>query len=126
MAYEVFGFRTGTLLAAADHSANQYRCVALDAAGKIVLATVAGQKVIGVLQNAPLANQPCDIVHLGICPVKAGAAFANGAALMSGVTTGKPVTAATVGSTIIGFAVESAAAADEIVSALINCGAGVV
>lgn len=125
MAYEVIGFKTGTLEAGADLSALQYTFVKLNTAGRVVAATTAGEKVIGVLFNAPRAGQACEIVHHGIVPVKANAAIATTGLIMTSAT-GKAVTAATTGSTIVGYALETAAAADEIISAFVNCGVGVV
>lgn len=125
MAYEVIGFKTGTLVAAADLSTHQYKFVKLNTTGGVVLATTAGEKVIGVLQNKPLAGQPCEIVHLGICSVLANAALANTGPIMTAAT-GKAATAATTGSTIVGHLLEAAGADGDVVSAFINCGVGVV
>lgn len=125
MAYEVIGFKTGQLLAGADLSALQYTFVKLDAAGKVVANTTSGGKVIGVLQNKPTIGLACEVVHLGICPVLAGAAVAAAGAVMSDAV-GKAITAATVGSTIAGSALETAAAANEVISVFVNCGAGVI
>lgn len=125
MAYEVIGFKTGNLVAGADLSALQYTFVKLDTAGKVVAASVAGEKVIGVLQNKPTAGQPCEIVHMGLCAVLAGAAIASTGTIMTNAS-GKAIASATTGSTIVGYAVETAAAANEVITAFVNCGTGVV
>jgi predicted RecA/RadA family phage recombinase len=125
MAYELISFKTGTLVAGADLSALQYTFVTLDAAGKVVANTTNGGKVLGVLQNKPTAGLPCEIVHEGICPVLAGAAIASCGTVMSNAS-GKAIASATTGSTIVGYALETAAAANEVISVLVNCGAGVV
>ena len=125
MAYEVISFKTGQLLASADLTSLQYTFVTLTSAGLVVGATTNGGKVIGVLQNRPKAGEACEIVHHGICPVLAGAAIASTGTIMSNAT-GRAITSATAGSTIVGFALETAAAANEVISVFVNCGAGVV
>lgn len=125
MAYELNGFRSGVLVAGADLSTKQYTAVTLNSSGLVVACSVLGEKVLGILANKPTLGQVCEIVHTGFTPVVASAAFAVNAKLMTAAT-GKIATAATTGSTIIGFAVEVANAGDEIVTAYVNCGAGVV
>ena len=125
MAYEVIGFKTGTLVAGANLSALQYTFVKLNTAGAVVAASASGEKVIGVLQNKPTSGQVCEIVHLGLCPVKAGAAIASTGTIMTNAS-GAAIASATTGSTIVGYACETAAAANEIITAFVNCGVGVV
>lgn len=66
MAYEDPGKRI-TLPAAADLSTKQYFFIKLDANGRAALASVADEKVIGVLQNKPDAiDKPAEIMVDGV------------------------------------------------------------
>ena len=125
MAYEVVGFKTGQFLAGADLSALQYTAVKLNGSGQVVACTVLGEKVLGILQNKPTTGLACEIVHIGLCPMLASAAITAGDKIMVAAS-GKAATAATVGSTIIGFTPEAAAALNEVITVFVNCGVGVV
>ena len=73
-----------------------------------------GEAAIGVLMNAPTAGQAAKVAGLGdLAAVKAGAAVAAGANVMSDAT-GRAITAAIVGSYILGQAMDAAAAANVI------------
>jgi hypothetical protein len=63
MAYELAGAGgIGTLTAKVDMTASQYLAVMGDvASGQVVVNTSNGGRVLGVLQNAPKAGQPCSI-----------------------------------------------------------------
>lgn len=117
MAIEVPGFVNGVMVAAVDLSAvaNQYKCVKVTASFAVNLCTVSGEKILGILQNKPLSGKSCEIATLGISKAQAGAAIAAGALLMTNAS-GQVITAATTGSTIIGWALEAAGGASEIIS----------
>lgn len=124
MAVENKGVTIGDRVATASLAALQFGAVKVDASGQIIACSVAGEKVLGIVQNKPAAGEAAEVLTLGESKVRAGAAFAAGALLMTNAA-GKLITGATAGSTLIGWAFEAAAAADEIVSAYINPATGV-
>lgn len=77
-------------LAAADLSSSQYCFVALTTSGTVELADAAGDKVVGVLQNAPTAGKMATVRVSGISKVKCGAAISNaGVRVTNEATTGQ-------------------------------------
>jgi len=127
MAYDIAGSGiTITLEAAADLSSNQYNFVKLDANGKVVIcvADSAGTIPIGVLQNAPTSGQAATVLVVGISKIEAGVAMDEGVTIScsdgsSAADDGQAVLAdasdVVVGQTI------TAGAADEYITAAINC-----
>lgn len=114
MAYEIPGFKF-TLPAAADHSANQYLFCTCNASGQAALAG-AGVTAIGVIQNKPGAvGRATEIASApGISKVRAGAAVAVGAKVMSNASA-QAITA-TATNQGLGMALTAAANANEIIS----------
>ena len=93
-AVEVAGFKPGVLIAGADLSAAQFKPVALNNDGDVVLA-VDGAFAIGILQNKPVSGEACEIDMDGISKGVFGATLANAGTLLSpAATTGKLVAAA--------------------------------
>lgn len=126
MAYEIPGFKLGTLIAAADLSAAQYCFVGVDNAGKVALPTATGQVCVGVLQNKPTAGQVAEVMVTGVTFLKAdGTGLTAGDKIEAVTTTGVAQVAAGAGTNIQGVALETAAAG-AIFTALINCGAGYI
>lgn len=115
MAYELNTEVLGTLLAGADLSGSQYKFVKMSGA-TVILAAVAGEKILGVTTQKPVSGDVAEVVvEASAVPIQAGAAFAAGAYLMTDAT-GRAITAATTGSTIVGQALEAATAAGDIVT----------
>lgn len=102
-----------TLVAAADLSAKQYYFVKVDTAGKAAVCG-AGEKAIGVVQNAPTAGVASTVMVLGVTQVVASAAIAYGANVAS-TATGTAVTAAGTAA-VLGVALENATAAGDIIA----------
>lgn len=128
MAVQTSGTEVGIWTAAVDLSAvaNQFRCVKVTGAFAVNLTTVAGEGVAGILQNKPALGEAAGVRISGVSKCVAGAAIAANAKVMAGAD-GRILTAATLGSKIIGEALEAAAAANEIITVLINsAGDGVV
>ena len=127
MAYEQSG--SGiiiTLTAAADLSANQYNFVKLDGDGNVVLtdANSAGQVPIGVLQNAPGNGEAATVMIVGVSKVEAGVAFDEGVQIAcsdsgSSADDGQAVVA-DASDCVVGQSI-TAGAADEYITAAINC-----
>ncbi len=110
MAYENLSFVIGHLAAAADYSTTgQYRgMIASTAANSTaVLASVAGQQIIGVLRNEPESGEACEIVESGIAKVIAGGTVVRGDRLS--VDANGAFVAASGSGSICGVALESAA-----------------
>ena len=127
MAYDQSG--SGILIAltaAADLSAKQYNFVKLDGNGDVVLtdASSAGEIPIGVLQNAPTSGQAATVMIVGISKVEAGVAFDEGVKIAcsdsgSSADDGQAV-AADASDNVVGQTI-TAGAADEYITAAINC-----
>jgi hypothetical protein len=117
MAVEVPGRSDGTRRAAADMSVKanyQYRAVVVDSTGRVARNTVSGGSVYGILQNDPGLNQAATVMIDGMTKMRAGAAVAVGAKVMSD-TAGRAITA-TTGLQVLGTALVAAAAEGEIIS----------
>jgi predicted RecA/RadA family phage recombinase len=123
MAYEIPGFKLGTLVAHADLTSAQYCFVAVNSDGEAILPAGSGGVVIGVLQNKPNVGEPCEIMVNGVSMVKAsGAGVTAGDLIMATATTGVATTE--TGAVIsVGVALETAASG-VLFACLINCGAG--
>lgn len=119
MAYEVPGFKLGTLLAGADLSTHQYKHVKLNGSGQVVTCAAVTDVSIGILQNAPVAGQPVELMSNGVTKFKAGAAVPTGSNLSCG-TDGRGIVAAGAGTPVTGVVLEGVANANEIGTALIN------
>ena len=104
---------------------NVYRIVKFSAAETVVLAAAATDSLLGVnADTAPALNERCDIALSGIAFVEAGAAVALGAPVTTD-TVGRGITAAPaagVNNRIIGFALEAAAAAGDVIRVLLQPG----
>lgn len=113
MAYEIPGF-SFTLPAAADHSANQYLCAVANSSGNAALAG-AGVDITGVIQNKPTSGKATTIFSApGISKVRAGAAVAIGAKIMSDAS-GRGITA-TATNQGLGIALTACSNANEVIS----------
>lgn len=125
MAYEISNYSVRiTLVAGADLSSSQYLFVKLDGTGKAVVCSAATDRPIGVLQNKPVAGAEAAVVVTGGTKLKAGASVSIGAQVgpdsaskARGKTVGTDTTNYTVGTAL------TAAAADEIFTAVIDCAA---
>lgn len=133
MAYEIPGFSLGTAVAAADLSAAQFQAVKVDNTGQIALCAAAGEFAVGVLQNTPIAGEPAQVMALGVTKAKVGAAVTAGA-LVTTNAAGKVIAATKattktddagvaadplVGSHVMGLALETATAPDQIIAVLL-------
>jgi hypothetical protein len=83
MGYEIPVLKPGTLLAAADLSTYQFRCVKMTTTDNTVNLSGAGEAAIGILQNEPTAGQSVEIELLGISKAEFGATVTAGDMLMS-------------------------------------------
>jgi hypothetical protein len=81
MAYEVPGFKLGTLVAGEDLSGKQYYFVEVAADGDVELGDAVTDRVIGVLQNKPTAGQECEIMVTGVSKIRQAASINPGVAV---------------------------------------------
>lgn len=118
MGYEIPGFKLGTLRAATDLTGDRYRFVVINATGQIARLNTAGGRADGVLQGPHPANEAAEVTVSGVTKMIAGAAIANTGPVTSD-SQGRAVTAVT-GNTINGIALETAAAAGEVIAVLLG------
>lgn len=85
MAWEVPLLELGQFLAGEDLSAAQYRWVKL-VDGKIYRCDTDGEHAFGILQNAPLINEPCSLRVLGVSKVVVAASEALSSGDLIGTT----------------------------------------
>ncbi len=99
-----------------------YRLVQFSAADTVILAAAATNVLMGVNDDvAPASGERTDIIMAGICLIEAGAAFAINARITSDAT-GRAVAAAPatgVNNNCIGYAMEAAVAAGDLIRVLI-------
>lgn len=115
MAYEENQLKF-SLEAGADLSAKQYYCAKVSS-GKAALCSVEGEDVFGVIQNKPVSGEAAELATYGKTKAVAGAAILIDANLMVNAS-GKVITA-TTGDTIIGKALEAAAADGNIITIML-------
>lgn len=115
MATESAVQRIGSLTASADLRTHQFKGVKISGVRTVTVIALATDKVLGILQNKPNTAEPADVAISGEVLAMAGAAITAGADLMFD-TSGRVITAATTGNRVIGQAIDSAAAAGEIIS----------
>jgi len=94
MATEQPLFKVGTLKAAADLSAKQYRCLKVTADETLNIATAAGENIFGVLQDKPLAGAPCEMMCIGITKLVIGAGGLAAGAIWETAADGSGITVA--------------------------------
>ena len=123
MPYEI-PFNKISLEAAADLSAQQYKYVKVDAAGKAAAIAAATDLPIGVLQNKPLAGAAAEIMVDGVTKLQADAALTPGALI--GTSADGQADVKVLGTDITehanGIVLEGAAAAGNYCTALVHCG----
>lgn len=118
MAYEAGQpLKSGHLLAAEDLSAKQYHFVKLDTNGQIAAIGAGTDRTFGVLQNKPIAGDPCELVHIGFTKLVIGEAVAAAEALGTDAD-GKAVDDPTLKPAV---ALEAGSAEDVVIPALVNC-----
>jgi len=109
----------GTMTAAADLSALQFRAVRITAANAVNQVTAATQVFAGVLQNKPTSGQSAEVAVAGTVKWEAGAAISAGAEVMCD-SVGRCITAVTTGNRVCGIIKTAAGAAGEIVSVMLT------
>lgn len=106
------------LAAGADLSSSQFRMVKINASG-LAVAAGAGEKAVGVLQDAPDASgKDASVAFKGVTKMEAGAAVTAGDYIMSDAT-GRGITG-TATNFLNAVALSSAGAAGELFTALIE------
>lgn len=119
MGYEIPGFKLGTLVAASDLSNDKYRFVTVNTGGKIARLNTAGGRADGVLQSPAVADRAAEVMVSGVTKLIAGAAIASTGPVTSD-NQGRVIPASTAGHSINGIALETAAAAGEVIAVLLG------
>lgn len=124
MAYEIPGFKIGTLLAGSDLSAAQFTFVKLNSSSRVVAVTAATDVPIGILQNTPGSLHAADVMAMGVSKLVAGGSLAAGALVGTDVA-GKgstPVYGASGTALVVtGQVLEGNTAANGLVTVAFNC-----
>jgi hypothetical protein len=115
-AYEKVSFEV-SLLAAADYTTKQFLAVKQSSSGIATVCSTAGERAIGILQDAPLAGAAGLVAVSGISRAYIGGTVAADADLAV-ATTGRLV-AATTGDYVVGRAMSSGVSGD-IIPVLLN------
>ena len=105
MAYQLTTNVIGTIAAGADLSAKQFYGVKLSS-GAAILATVAGEPIVGVLQNAPTSGAAAEIQIASVAKCWLGGTVTAGDRLTV-TAAGKFIASVAGGDTIVGKALES-------------------
>lgn len=99
---------------------NLYHLVKLDANSQVVLASAASDKIIGILQNTPKANETASVLARSASGI--GKAYAGGSIAIGDYLTadsnGAVVTTTSAGNEVVGIAVE-VGASGQVVSFLL-------
>jgi len=126
MAWEAPGYKLPGCTAAADYrTTGQYLFVKITADDIVTKCSVAGERAVGVLQNAPNTGQEAEIVVNGVTKVVAGELLAAGD-IVGTDSSGRAqkieatATGADLGAWALGQVVEGAGAAGELVTILLG------
>lgn len=117
MAFEAPGASEFSFEAGADLSALQFHFVKLNASGQVVAVAAGTDKVIGILQNKPIAGEAATVWMAGISKLKVSAAIAAGA-VVGPSANGRGVGAH---ATPVGQMLDTTTAADQIGSIAYDC-----
>ncbi len=103
------------LVAGADLSAAQYKCVKLaSTAGEVIASAAATDTTIGILQNDPADGEPADVAHSGSCLAVAEASVSR-ADLLASNSTGQVQATTSANNKLIGVAIEASTNAGELI-----------
>lgn len=121
MALQIPVFVDSKHLAAADLRTHQFKFVKLTANG-IELCAALTDKPFGILQNAPNAGEPAEVMRIGVSKAIAGGTIAIGAAVGTSAT--GLAAAKTLGTDTTHFNVgvaDEAGVVNDIISVAVNC-----
>lgn len=110
--FEVEGFKPGVLVAGADLSTHQHKAVALNNAGAVVLAGD-GVLALGILKNAPILGEACEIDFDGISKAIIGGSVTNAGTKLAANASGQLIAAASAKHVVAILLVPSVAAGDK-------------
>lgn len=122
MAFEIPGFKLGTQVAAEALTGGRF--VEINTTGGVAAIGAAGGRADGVVTEDVSSGDAAPVETHGVAKVVAGAAIANAGPVTSDAE-GRAIAASTVGHAINGIALETAAAAGEVIAVMVRYG-GVV
>ena len=122
MAFELPGFKFSRV-AGEDLSSDQYKFVKLDGSGQAIKCTAITDRPVGVLQNDPESGEEAEIMVSGITKLEADGVIAIAAELGTSADSQADSIASGTDTTVfkVGTALQAAAGAGVIFSALIDC-----
>ena len=113
-----FGGQDITAVSGADLTGKRFYAVTLESSGKLALADSAGEKCLGIVQNAPAGDGKIARVRInGVSKVVVAGAVEEGAEL-SATTAGK-LTTASAGHYIVAVALEPSSSDGDIIRAML-------
>jgi hypothetical protein len=123
VAYEIPGFKIGTLRAGSDLSAKQFCFVKLNASGQVVACAAVTDVPLGILQNTPGSLAVADVMTNGVSKL-VGSGSIPAASMIGTDNAGKA--AAYVPGTdttkyIVGQALEGNTSANGLITVAFNC-----
>tara|TARA_Y100000310_G_scaffold120296_1_gene119031 strand:- start:1931 stop:2344 length:414 start_codon:yes stop_codon:yes gene_type:complete len=127
MAWEKGPTFTLSLVASADYSAstNKYKFVTLSTTtGKVEVIDAVTERPIGVLQNTPATDELAEVCVAGVTKVQADAAFASYYTELGPAADGQAdakVRGTDLDEYIVGVNLETATAAAELMTCMIDC-----
>lgn len=124
MAYEIPGFKIGTLRAGSDLSAKQFTFVKLNSSSQVVAVSAASDVPIGILQNTPGSLAVADVMAMGISKLVGGGSVAAGAPLCTdGAGKGSTFAYGTSGTVVqsLGQVLEGNTTANGMLTVAFNC-----
>lgn len=108
------------LIAGADLSAAQYKCVKLaSTANEVVLAVLPADKSIGILLNDPADGEEALVAYSGVIKALAEASVTIGA-LVAASTTSRVKVTTTANDGIVGRAITASSTAGDMVSVMVH------
>lgn len=113
-----FGGQDITAVSGTDLTGKRFYAVTLETSGKLALANAAGEKCLGVIQNAPSGDGKIGRVRInGVSKVIVASAVEEGVEL-SATTAGK-LTTASAGQYIVAIALEPSSTDGDIIRAMV-------
>lgn len=110
------------LTAGQTQASNQYKLVKIaSTGGQVIVGTSATSKILGVLQNSPLAGQAAEVAFLGVCKALAEASVAFGDQLKCS-TTGRVKTTTNAGDRVVGVSLGTASTSAGDIIPVLLCG----
>lgn len=108
------------LVAGGDLSSAQYKAVKMaSTVGAVIVAALAADQVVGILQNDPAEGEPAIVCAAGVSKAVRGTTLAAGAHVASD-TTGRLQTTSSANDTVVGMCIIAGSSAGDLVTVLVG------